>query len=257
MKRLVALLVAVMMFVSAFCLQAFAYDASFIGYVAEGKKECMDPSDIFNFVLAGGHESAPIRIVPAKLNQGGEERDIYLIGLVGVETQKNQVNVFATTIPAAFNKENIYTKLIKETLKDKIPAGADIVLAGHSLGGMVAQQIAADKEVKDNYNIITTITAGSPYIMTKDREGTLVRLCDKYDAVPYLSPATLVRLDLQLGGFRIARDCGYFFNPDGAHNLSYRQTEYWNDLDALAVKDGDSQIYFDYADIILVGRVPN
>lgn len=255
MKRVLALILAIIMLSACFCFNASAADASFLNYEAKGVKTCTDPSGIFNYVLCDGHESAPIRIIPATLKQDGKTTRIYLIGLVGVETQKGQVNVFKNTIPSAFNETNPYTELIIKTVKEKIPAGSKIVFAGHSLGGMVAQQVIADPELTDNYDILYTITAGSPYIMVKgEREGELNRLADKYDAVPFLSPATFVSPIKQFGQ-RHTEDGGYFFNPDGAHNLSYRRTEIWDGYDAVGVKDGNATITFNFANIILVGRV--
>lgn len=225
-------------------------------YVAEGYKVCDDPSDMLSYVLIDGHEAAPVRIVKATLKQDGKTTNAYLIGLVGIETQKHQVNVFANAVPSALNIENDYTIFVKQVLADNVPKGANIIFCGHSLGGMVAQQLIADPEVKDNYNIIATLTAGSPYIITRGREGALNRICDKYDCVPYLSAATLFMPVTQVKT-QIAEDGGYFFDPNGAHNYSYRREAVWGRYDALGNADGDAVITFNYSSLMTFGRIPN
>ena len=255
MKKTVSTLLAIIMLTSVFCVFAYAKTDK-IEYDASGCKVCKDPSDMFNFVLADGHEAAPVRVVRATLKQGGKSMRIYLIGLVGVEMNHKQVNVFKNTLPSAVSKENDYTKYVKEILDENVPKGSKLVFCGHSLGGMVAQQLCADKWVKDNYNVISTLTAGSPYIIEKNREGDLVRLADKFDAVPYLSAATFVKLFTQLRD-RFVEDGGYFFDPSGAHNLSYRESEIWGGYDALGNPDGDATITFYYVNLMKFGRIPN
>lgn len=255
MKKFVSIILAVIMLSAFTCVLAFAKTDK-IEYDASGCKVCKNPADMLNFVLADGHESAPVRVVRATLKQGGKTTRVYLVGLVGVEMNWKQVNVFKNTLPSAVSKENPYTEYVKEILSENVPKGSNLVFCGHSLGGMVAQQLIADKEVKDNYNVVATLTAGSPYIIEKDREGALNRICDRFDAVPYLSAATLVMPVTQVKT-QIVEDGGYFFNPSGAHNLSYRETEIWGDYDALGNLDGDATITFYYVNLMKFGRIPN
>lgn len=224
------------------------------GYVAKGRKVCTNPADMLNFVCCEGHETAPIRIVRGTLKRNGISKKIYLVGLVGVELNIKQENNFFNTIPSAVSVDNNYTKLIKKVLKENVPKGANIVFCGHSLGGMVAQQIIADKQVKDDYNIISTLTAGSPYIIETGREGELHRICDTSDAVPYLSAATFVAPYTQFTDREVV-DGGFYFKPDSAHNISYFKPEIWNEYDALGVKGGNASITFNYSTLMQFGKV--
>ncbi len=74
--------------------------------------------------------------------------------------------------------------------------GSNLVVTGHSLGGMVAQQVAADSTIKKNYNVLNTVTFGSPLINGFQREGTVKRLGDTSDPVPYLSLTTFTNIVL-------------------------------------------------------------
>ena len=253
-KRVTAFLLAFVMLVSAFSVQAFAKGPGYDDYIDEGAKVCDDPSDMLSFVLAR-HLEAPIRIVEAKLIKDGAETDIYLIGLVGVEMNGKQVNTVGNAFKSGFSKPNAYVDLLKEVIKDNIPEGSNIVFCGHSLGGMVAQQVSADNEIKENYNILCTLTAGSPFIVTDEKEGELHRICDKNDIIPYLSVA-LVKARNALMNERSVEDGGYFFDPDGAHNRSYRREAVWGEYDAVGVKGGSTVITFDYETLQTYGYVP-
>ncbi len=198
------------------------------------------------FVIVSKEFTVPVRLVPAELTENGETENVWLVALLGVKPVKGQVNVTKNTFPAAFNKSNPYYDFVKALLLEKVPAGETLVFACHSLGGMVAQQLRTDPELKAAYEIRNVVTCGSPYIMVKEAEaeGVLHRMADKFDAVPFLSPATLVCLSKQLGTAH-REDGGYFFDPDGAHNLSYSRAEIWGGYDALGVPGGSAALSFD------------
>ena len=198
------------------------------------------------FVLMGKDFTTPVRLVPATLTKNGETENVWFAALLGVKSVKGQVNVTKNTFAAAFNRTNPYYDFVKQVLLENVPAGEKLVFACHSLGGMVAQKLRTDAELKETFEILNTVTAGSPYIMVKEAEaeGELHRLADKNDAVPFLSPATLVCLHKQLGTAH-REDGGYLFDPDGAHNLSYLREEIWGGYDALGVPGGDAVIRFD------------
>lgn len=69
-----------------------------------------------------------------------------------------------TDLLCGFNLDNPYIKAVVKAMKKNIPAGSDVVFYGHSLGGMIAQEAAADKTIKRMYNVTNTVTFGSPLI---------------------------------------------------------------------------------------------
>lgn len=244
-KILCALLSALLLF-ACFAMPAGAADEAVLT-LTNAAQTC-------DYVIVSKAFTTPIRLVQATLTENGEETAVWFLALVGVKEQvKNQVNVAKNTIPAAFNMSNPYFKLVKQVLQENVPAGAKLVIGGHSLGGMIAQKLRADDEIKEDYEILNVLTCGSPYIMVNQdkAEGTLNRLADKNDAVTYLSPATLVCLWKQLDCHRA--DGGYFMDPDSAHCFSYPREELWGKYDALGVEGGDAVLSFSTADVMSFG----
>ena len=244
-KILCALLSALLLF-ACFAMPAGAADEAVL--TLENAAQTCD------YVIVSKAFTTPIRLTPATLTVNGEETAVWFLALVGVKEQvKNQVNVAKNTFAAAFNLSNPYFKLVKQVLQENVPAGAKLVIGGHSLGGMIAQKLRTDADLKDAYEILNVLTCGSPYIMVKDAEaeGALNRLADKNDAVPYLSPATLVCLWKQLDCHRA--DGGYVMDPDSAHCYSYSREDLWGGYDALGVEGGDAAISFSEADVMSFG----
>ncbi|MBR2731967.1 MAG: hypothetical protein IKD72_08300 [Clostridia bacterium] len=249
MKKALAILLALMAALSVLTLTAYATRLP----QQTGFQTCTDPSDMLNFVLNDADKCPPIRIVEAKLKEDGRSKWVYLLGLVGTDTVKGQVNNLDACFKSAFNKDNDYLQLVKATLFDVVPRGSTLVIAGHSLGGMVAQQLIADPEVKAAYVIRGTVTAGSPLILVKaEQEGSLHRMVDRFDIIPFLSAATLVNFRAQYNDCA-REDGGWFFKPDEAHNISYRTKSEWKDYDIFGVKGGEASLTFDYADILIFG----
>lgn len=245
MKKIIATLLSVILALSSALFLASA----------EEEISCTNACDTVGYVLLSGETAPPIGVVRAKLTQGGEEKDIYLVGLHGTENIWGQVNVVGNYFLSVFCLYNSYTCLVKKVIKENVEKGAAVVLVGHSLGGMVAQQIASDWEIRRDYEIVGTLTAGSPYMLSLSPcEGSLNRLADINDAIPYISLAALVAPLLQLFS-ALYGNGGYWFNPGAAHNISYRQAEIWGKYDALGNKCGDAVITYNAEDISFYGGV--
>lgn len=166
---------------------------------------------------------------------------IYLISLTGSDMQwdKDDIKGMYTCIKSGTVRDNPYLDAVIEKALKVIPEGSRIALVGHSLGGMVAQQFAADKTIKEKYEIVNVLTMGSPYIPVKGREGDLHRMADSGDAVPYLSIAGIG--NFWKGNF-IYKNNGYFGDPDKAHNISYDHAEVWLKYDCFGIENGANKI---------------
>ncbi len=114
---------------------------------------------------------------------------------------------------------------------------------------MVAQQAAGDRTLKHRYNIINTISFGSPLINPIGREGKVQRLGDTSDIVPYMSAQSFVRPVHQIAGLN--REDGGYAKKDfaEAHMRSYLRTDVWGDYDVLGFKGGSAKIIIDENDI--------
>ena len=132
-------------------------------------------------------------------------------------------------------------------MKENIPYGSNILVTGHSLGGMVAQQVASESELKSDYNILNTVTFGSPLINGFEREGTVKRLGDKNDVVPYLSVSTFLNVIWQTLGLN-REDGGYGINSlVAAHCESYQRSDEWGAYDVTGTKNGGKTLTLDFS----------
>lgn len=191
----------------------------------------------------------PISITKGVLTKNGKAQDVYLVVLYGMVSLDGVVNDMDTAQKAILGKDNAYLQLVVKLIKENIPKNSNIMLTGGSLGGMVAQQVASNSDIKKNYNIVNTITFGSPYI-NGTKEGTVVRLADKADAVPKMS--------VSLNFFAVNKnyfveDGGYGLDSSTAHGWSYAREDVWGEYDVTGFKNGnatlklylDTRVYYD------------
>ena len=244
-KKITAILLSCLLLCSCFSFLAFAEETQMT--VLTNAAETND------FVIVSNDYTIPLRLTPATLTVDGESQEIWLVVMLGVKYEKGQVNSLKNCFLAAFNKPNSYYSFVKDTVFEQIPEGSKLVFTCHSLGGMVAQQLRTDADLKDAYEIVHVVTCGSPYIIVKEEaEGTLVRLINSNDAIPYMSPATIICPQKQFGDcYRF--DAGYRGNFDAAHTKSYPDPAYWGDYDALGNPGGNATISFDPANITTYG----
>jgi len=154
-------------------------------------------AELAQFVFAGynGGEHGPVSITPATLRQGNTSRQVHLVGISGTEAVANQSTGWITNLKSGFQQNNPGLRNARQAILDTVPAGADLVLAGHSQGGMIAQQLAADPTIKSRYNVINTVAFGSPLISAGQREGEVHRIAAAGDPVPRASLQSVLLSD--------------------------------------------------------------
>ena len=212
-----------------------------------------DAPDLARFAY-GGYYSAgstgPISMVEGRIDRGDGPEAVTLVGLSDLDVARvrdsdQAVGVRESVIVGLGSSDNAYFEAAKAAIQENVEPGSMIVLAGHSLGGMVAQQLADDRDLKDQYDIVSTVTFGSPLLRPGQREGDVRRLGDAGDPVP----------QLRLEGFLVPwwRDFGLHrefsrYSTRGilaAHNESYLDPEVWGRYDALGVRGGTSTVTYD------------
>ena len=174
-------------------------------------------------------------------------KTVYVICLSGTDLAFNQTTGVATDLLVGFEQDNLYLRNVRNAIVNNVPKNANLVIAGHSLGGMVAQQAAADSTIKSRYNVLNTVTYGSPLISGLSREGTVKRLGDTRDVVPYLSVSTLTALVWQAAGLN--RENGGYGAAQvvTAHCESYQRAAVWGAYDVTGTKNGNAKLTLDFA----------
>lgn len=186
--------------------------------------------------------AGPISITEGRMTYntywGSEDKEVYVVALSGTETiVDNQTTTVKEDLLSGFELSNEYATNVKNAIIDRIPAGSNIILAGHSLGGMVAQQVAADKYIKDNYEVLNTVTFGSPLIKGFTREGMVKRLGDTSDKNTFYSISSVLNIVWQYAGVN-HEDGGYNGDSSAAHCDSYLREDVWGNYDCAGEKRG-------------------
>jgi len=197
--------------------------------------------------------NGPISITEGTLTRDGKTKEIYLVALHGTEITAlgSSVDLIAD-LQSGTGKESVYMREIMAIMKQYIPKNANVIFAGHSLGGMVAQQIAAEKDMQKRYHILNIVTFGSPVLCMGETEGELHRMCDTNDMVPYLSTETVDDMDAQQTYCREEETWPGDEEHDtgDAHPFSYADEDTWGDYDAIGKKGGDAVLTMDDATTI-------
>lgn len=84
--------------------------------------------------------------------------------------------------------DTAYGKGIAEAMREAGLSGKDVMLVGHSQGGMVSTSLAADPGFRDEFNVKHVVTAGSPTAQVPDlpSDTQAIHFENRGDAVPLL-----------------------------------------------------------------------
>ena len=203
---------------------------------AEGGRKISNVHEAYNLVV----ETDLIAIYKATLHRSSQAENVYYVVCKGLDFtafDPSEPRSYANAIKIGLSCENnTYVKALIAAVKT-IPEGEKIVFLGHSMGGMVIQQAIANKEIKDKYDIVYSTAIGSPYILTAgSKEGTLRRVVDRLDPVPFLSIPLLV--NPTIGNVSLETS----FIAPLVHFRSYEKGSCWNAYDCLGVKGGGAYV---------------
>ena len=203
--------------------------------MAEEKTVIGNINDAYTFIS----NADPFKIRKAVLSApGSEDKNVWVIGLRGTNGSMKKTDPLGipVCIRSGSSRENIFFSLVKEAIKKEIPAGESLVYIGHSLGGMVCQQLGADKELNSTYKTLNVLTLGSPYVLFKGSKCPLHRIAEKADIIPYV--CSLAAFGNHFMGNVTYESGGYYFNFLGAHCDSYEKSEVWQKYDCFGIKNG-------------------
>jgi pimeloyl-ACP methyl ester carboxylesterase len=153
-------------------------------------------ADLFSAVNQDAYYGPPVRI----LSVGDQEGNTILVLLRGQTTNQMWVAVKAgiddfTGDPAP--------SLVRTQIEDYrrghgLAPGTTVLLAGHSYGGMVAQEVACDHPAPD-FTVAAIVTWGAPRVCRQIPGITYQQYMSQYDVVPLLSTYQLTPLVLLAG----------------------------------------------------------
>ncbi|MBE6126117.1 MAG: hypothetical protein E7186_07305 [Erysipelotrichaceae bacterium] len=236
--RLLTAILAVLLVLSSFA-SGFTVDAA-------DKHTYSNAAEVAQLVDAGYNQGTkgPITITRGTLKKTFSSKEVYFITLSGTELVFNQSTEVLTDLFSGFNLKNAYYYNVVNVILNNIPKGANLFLAGHSLGGMICQQVAADATIKARYNILNVVTFGSPLLAAGFREGTIKRLGDINDVVPLLSSNLFVTPIRAILGLN-RENGGYYLRPVSAHTDCYVREDVWGRYDVTGTKYGSARLELD------------
>ncbi|MDD5866367.1 MAG: hypothetical protein PUC75_01810 [Lachnospiraceae bacterium] len=210
---------------------------------ASGGQVLNNSAQVANLVFKGYNNGVygPVSITNGILVQGRKNTKVYLVTLSGTENVRNQTTGYLTDLLSGFNQKNKYYTNVSSIIQKNIPTGSNLILAGHSLGGMIAQQIAADWTIKWKYNILNTVCFGSPLLSAGSREGIVKRLGDTSDVIPYCSGSLINNTVWAIAGLQ-RENGGYGKDVYNAHVQSYLREDEWGKYDVTGTKYGGAKL---------------
>jgi hypothetical protein len=140
----------------------------------EGDKKPENMRLLAELIMNG---SDPIRIYQIGPNE-------YLVVIQGTSWNPNDSNNWGSALTTGLGLSSDFQKQVQLALLS-LPAGAVVHMAGHSQGGIVAQNLAVDKNVASHVSVKSVTTFGSPY-SAPESDATYRRYATQGDIVPYL-----------------------------------------------------------------------
>lgn len=117
--------------------------------------------------------------------------DEYLVLVKGTMLQRHKYQDLTGAIQGGKDIPGDYERYVLDMLRAHIPEGANIHFAGHSLGGITANNLADNQDLLDDYNVKTVTTFGAPVSARETPDVVYTRFRNATDPVPTFDPELL------------------------------------------------------------------
>ncbi|WP_234382623.1 lipase family protein [Streptomyces sp. XY332] len=157
---------------------------------------------------------------------------VQLAGMAGVSDESPQDLLGA--VHAVARPATPYSRAVAKALRQLIPSGCELALVGHSLGGITAMNLAADRDFCGIHQVTHVVAVGSPIDGKRpaDPRTRVYSLVNEHDVVPSLEGRSSVSpyaLPAQFTEFTWTDDTHAFplchAAERYAHNLEYEVPE--------------------------------
>lgn len=118
------------------------------------------------------------------------ERD-YLILISGFQADSEGGNDLESVVQEVTKESSPYLRQVRAVIEQHIPLGSSIHLAGHSLGGMLANTLATTPDFLDRYDVKTVTTFAAPANSCPNPDVVYHRYVVEGDLVPLVHRAAI------------------------------------------------------------------
>jgi hypothetical protein len=134
------------------------------------------------------------RHTPIEIVEVGDQSYLVLLAGTRLETRPFSYpgNNLESALQQVTRQRSSYEQHVRALIAAHVPAGSTLHLAGHSLGGMVANSLAIAPEVLETYHVATVVTFGTPVNACASPGTTYYRYAVAGDPIALVHQALIV-----------------------------------------------------------------
>lgn len=140
------------------------------------------------YTAATGNESSTGEVRITQVDNGSGT-PAYIVAVPGTETWNPAAGAWPRDLTANLQlmagQPTAAAESVRLAMEDAgIPAGAPVLMVGHSQGGMITGHLAADPAFRERFNVTNMVTYGAPIDHLEVRGVNVLQMGHSYDVVP-------------------------------------------------------------------------
>lgn len=200
---------------------------------------------------------------------GAKGKEIYMVTLNGTGFVEGQQYGMIADLLSGMETDSQYLHYALKAITENVPKGSSLLLAGMSLGGMMAQQVMVQDCILANYKVEYVTIIGSPALCVEERvvqfekygqNPVINRIIDQHDLVPYacvdyLTGADYFENNTSIPKEGVVQENLYVNNANyhhktgiGHHFVGYLADEVWRLYDPLGFEGLGNTISLKHSD---------